>query len=402
MLYYKLKQQLLLATTAILLVAYSACKKDDKVSDKPPVITGLRAIAPAPNDSVLTKALPGQTVVLQGTGLKGTTNVYFNGFPTEFNSTYATDNHLVITIPSNLPFGVLLPSDLNKIRVVTTGGETTFAFPVVPPPPVLFTISYELAEPGQTITLTGQYLYLITKIVFPGGIEATEFAGSPDGTTATVKVPNGATSPGRIVITNQGGIGNAVSAASWHDLTGTFQNFDNIGEYSWGATSKTNSSPDFPDNHGQFVINRFENVPEGNRNWWEGGRSINSNPEMPIMPVSELSNPLTDYALKFEIFVKEEWTGGSAVLRFSKNEYEYLYRPWYIDQTTTKTFKTSGWETVTVPLNKFSKGGNFTTNLAQLLGNEGKGNFVVWLVADKGGFTKFNAAFDNFRIVKMK
>ncbi len=401
MLYYKIKQQLLLATTAILLIGYSACKKDDKVRNQPPTITGLRAIAPAPNDTALTRALPGQTVVLQGTGLKGTTQVYFNGFQTEFNSTYATDHTLVITIPSNLPFGSLMPSDLNKIRVLTTGGETVFSFPVVPPPPIVSALSYEFAEPGQTITLTGQYLYLITKILFPGGIEAAEFAGSPDGTTATVKVPDGATVPGRIVITNQGGVGNA-APGSWHDLTGTFQNFDDIGEYSWGATSKTNSSPDFPDNHGQFVINKFENVPEGNFNWWEGGRSINSNPDMLVMPAADLANPLSDYALKLEIFVKEEWNGGSANLRFDKNGYEYMYRPWYINETTSKEFKTSGWETVTVPLTKFSKGGNFAADLTQLLGGDGKGNFVVWLVADKGGFLNFNAAFDNFRIVKLK
>src|SRR5690348_3960257 len=95
------------------LITQTSCNKED--SGAKPTIKQLRAITPAPNDSVLTKAGPGQTVVIQGENLATTMQIYFNGYPAPFNSALFSDNNLAVTIPADMPFASLDQSKLNTV-----------------------------------------------------------------------------------------------------------------------------------------------------------------------------------------------------------------------------------------------------------------------------------------------
>ncbi len=114
----------------VALACFTACKKDETYSSSAaPTISRIRAIAAAPNDSTLTKVLPGQLVVIQGDNLLGAKAVYFNGVPATFNAALVAKTNLVVTVPEP-DFSNPVAGQENTIRVVTNAGETSFSLPL--------------------------------------------------------------------------------------------------------------------------------------------------------------------------------------------------------------------------------------------------------------------------------
>jgi hypothetical protein len=387
----------------------TACKKSD--NEKPPVITKIRAITAAPNDSALTKVGSGQNIVIQGENLKTVSAVYFSGFAATFNSALVGDDNFVVTVPSIL-FSNIPKGQENTIRLVTKYGETTFTFPVSPPPPVVSSVSNEYTPQGQSITLYGQYLYLIKSITFPGGADGTNVVSKPDGTSCTVTIPLSATS-GDIIVKTQGGTS---TYSSYNDqVTGMLCNFDNVNNYSYGA-SITNSQALFPGAQGNYARMFTGNISAFNYAWYDANRSINLN-QVQWVPQANLADPVSDYVLKFEISVKEPWGGGGLMVRRNEGSWLYLarYEPWKAE--ATRVFKSDTWYTVTIPLTQFkTKTGNgegtgtSAPSLNDLITssssvtNTGKGAIVFMYINDTATpvTTKFDVGIDNIRIVKLK
>jgi hypothetical protein len=96
-----------------------ACKKES-VDSNPPQINQLRAISPAPNDGVLTAALPGQYVVIQGQNLRSAYNISFNGFPATFNTGIFSEENLVVAVPQ-IAWDSIPAGKLNMVEVTTAG-----------------------------------------------------------------------------------------------------------------------------------------------------------------------------------------------------------------------------------------------------------------------------------------
>ena len=87
------------------LIGFAACKKNN--NEDAPSISRVRANLPAPNDSSLSKAGPGEWVVIEGSGFSTTNAVFFNGWPAQFNATLFSDNSMVVLIPADMPFASL-------------------------------------------------------------------------------------------------------------------------------------------------------------------------------------------------------------------------------------------------------------------------------------------------------
>lgn len=390
------------------LVLFS-CRKDkgDEGGGGTPKITKVTKTEPNSigKDSTFTESFPNRMILIHGENFDGVKAVYFNGQPAYFNRNYTTNTSIIISIPADAPTAATMPEAPNEIRVVTNGGEAKFTFKLLVDRPAIYAVSNEFAKPGSTITLYGKRMYVIEKVIFPGNIEATGFTLKGD-SILTVQVPANVTTGGRLIIKNQFG----ADTAKFRDRTGLLTNFDDVNTYSWGATSVTENATDYPGTDGKAVINKFTNASAGDWSWWNGGRSWNLN-AMQLLPVADLSKSINNFALKFEIFVKEPWSAGTVILLPRDNwTYVHMYRPWYIDATTTKAFSTTGWTTVTIPLNKFltKKNGKDGTgdpapNLAALLGGTGNGSFTAKIVNDMGAaIPKFDVAFDNLRIVNTK
>ena len=384
----------------------AACKKDN---DGKPVITKLRAISPAPNDSTLTMAGPGQTVVIQGSGFATTTQIFFNGYPAPFNSALLADNNIVVLIPADMPFASLDQSQLNTVKIVTKNGEAIFSFPIVPPPPVITAMSNENAVAGTRVTITGNNFFYIDKVIFPGGVAATtNLVTNAAGTTLEATIPAGITASGTISVVNRYGTGTSVLL--FNDFTtGVLHNSDNVAKLEWGAETVTDPSL-YPGGHGNYTRIKASAVGGGDMGWWNGNRSLNTFSGQWI-PAANVNDALADYALKFEINVKVPWEIGRIYI-VRNYDWTYLanYAPWKKADGTTTKFVTDGWQTVVIPLNQFRTKANGVdgtgdpaSSLKTFAGNDGKGSIHFMFVnPETTAVTEFEAVVDNIRVVKIK
>ena len=397
------RHQLQLFIVLITLACFTACKKDNSYSSSSaPVIKSIRAISPAPNDSTLTKVLPGQLVVIQGDNLLGAKAVYFNGVAATFNAALVAKTNLVVTVPEP-DFSKPVAGQENTIRVVTNVGETSFSIPLVPPPPVITGVDYEYKAAGQVLTIYGQYLYMVSKISFVGG-EGTNITSNAAGTSLQVTIPGGATA-GKILLVTKGG---SVSYSSYNDrVTGMFSNFDDVNKFQYWSASQTNDATLFPGAIGNYVQMKFDNVGINDQAWYNGGRSINMN-DGEWVPAANISDPTSDWALKFDIYVKEAWKTGALLVRTDSYTYMARYEPW--KTAPGGSFTTTGWTTVTLPLSSFKKEaagfqgtGEAIPNLSTLLGNNGTKAMSFMFYNDSSTpIAQFDAAIDNIRVVKIK
>lgn len=378
-----------------------ACKKDD-VNSNPPQIRQVRAISPAPNDSVLTAALPGDFVVIQGSNLKGATSILFNGFSSAFNAGLFSENNLVVPVP-NIVWDSVPAGKLNTLEVTTPGGTATYTFKITAPLPSILAISNEYAAAGTEITIIGSNFYGISKITFPGGKEVTTIK-QVSSQIIMVTVPAGVTTAGPLIIT--GTYGTATSILLFNDFsTGVLQNADNVSNFSWGAGPISDNTL-FPGNTGSYHRMNFENIGNGNGNWWEGSRSVNLSTWIGKTALTGLVN---DYALKFEVYIKQEWNVGTILIRNADDwKYTARFAPWKVGATSVP-FKTSGWQTVVIPLTEFRTkangidgSGESAPSLAALAGVEKQGLGFMFINDGATSVAAFDGAIDNIRVVKFK
>ncbi|MGH2642941.1 MAG: glycan-binding surface protein, partial [Chitinophagaceae bacterium] len=385
---------------AILFLA-NACKKENLSG---PVVTGLRAISPAPNDSTLTQVVPGQIVVIKGYNLNGLQQVLFDGYQASVNTALNTNGTIVITVPSGILFTSLSSDVANTIKVITTHGETVYKFAVAPPPPVITSISNEFAHGGDTIIITGSYLYTVQSVTFPGDNNVTSgFVSDSTGATLQIIVPNGIT-PGEadsLAVVTEGGTGKA----AFNNTYGMIADFEwgspTFGWQYWGGIMGSDASK-FPDGWGNYIeINPSGAINGGDQGWYANNRAvmIASSPWEGV----NISDPPGNYALKFQMYVLIPWTAGSLETVIAGNfSYMATYAPW--QQTTNGTFITNGWITVSIPLSNFTdSNGNPAATVSTLTGGK-PGNTVQIMLYNNGttAIQSFDAAFDNVRIVKIK
>jgi hypothetical protein len=327
---------------------FISCKKDEP---GPPVITQIRLPDPDKADSTFTQADPGTLIVIQGENLGGVLHVYFNGYEASFNSVFATDKNIIIWIPSEAPTEVIDPNVPHEIRVVTDHGEATYSFTLTPPPPGIYYISNENAPSGEDIFILGSDFYLIEKIVFPGDLETTEFTVNKSASMIEVTVPEGLTEAGRIKIVTT--YHTVESPMPFNDLSqeGVLCNFDDINKYLWGCQIISDNVT-FSGARGRFAHLVSSDVGAGNYEWWTNNRVCYLDSTQ-VITQENLGDLFSEYALKFEMYVKEIWnTGNITIVTKEDWIYRYIFAPWLINDVRTDLI-TDGWITVIIPLTEF-------------------------------------------------
>jgi hypothetical protein len=404
-------KHILIAVMCCLLFAF--CKKDEMSA--PPVITGVSLLDPAKQDSTFKESLPGTLILVTGTNLGGIVNIYFNGQAAYFNPTYNTNTHLIVTIPGNAPTEATDPNVPNNIRIVTTHGETTYSFVLTIPPPSISGISNENALPGDSLIIYGSSLWLIDKIIFPGGREVTSFNADAAGTRVGLLMPDLGNDTGRLVIQAKYGTAKSNGPLNDHQSGDLISNFTDTGEtgelpvfnYQWWSASRVNDPNLFPGTRGGYLQSIFGGVGANNSAWWEGGRSGNFNEINTIFSADIMTKQASDYALKFEINTKEPWTAGVNLLRLG-DKYAFRFTPWAAE--TSGVFDTNDeWRTVTIQLSAFkaAESGKEGTGanavvMADLLKANGVVAFGYRYITEDKPIDVHNTAYDNFRIVKIK
>ena len=395
-----------------------ACKKSNSGA---PVITRVRAIDSTARDSFFVKAYPGTLIVLQGANFDGLEHVYFNDFDAPFNAALVSSNNITIPIPTTAPTAPPLSKVSNTIRVVTSHGSASYTFTLVLTPPVIYAVSNENAVAGTSLVIKGTNFYGISKIVFPGGIAASNY--SVDSVTQiTVTVPAGITAGDSLRVYGTFGSGSSPFIFdNWMSpTTGFLANFDGTNSqwsppannpyYGWSQQQWVGgyvTDPTvFPGGTGNCVeINPAGPKVKGDNSWWQDNNSIITN------TATWPSGPIGNYALKFEAYVNN-WSAGSIWIGTSFPNWSFLAQiaPW--KTIAGGKFSSNGWVTATIPLTSFLSATNnvYTstgTGAASISGLEGSaGGMLMIMYANDGTVTipggSFVMGIDNIRIVPIK
>ena len=109
----------------------------------------------ADKDVIITQANMEEVVCIVGDNLTSIHDLYFNDQAAILNTSYMTAKTLLVSVPKTMP-----SVQTDKIYMITKDGqEVTYDFKVLPPAPKISSMSLEWANPGETVTISGSYLF---------------------------------------------------------------------------------------------------------------------------------------------------------------------------------------------------------------------------------------------------
>ena len=402
--------------------------EDPATTDLPTVYS----IRYAAEDTYITKAYMGEIICLLGDNLAGVKEVWFNDRQAILNTSFITDNTLIVAVPDEMP-----DDATNKIYLVDKkGSKTDVDFQVLPPVPVVNSMSNEWAKEGEVVTLYGKYMFddanIPLTVSFAGAEVANKDITFTSANEISFKVPAGA-QPGYINVNTvsgsgrskfqymdsrnmlfdwdgnygeahasgwgwRGGVIHAPGTDAWDALDGNYLYFGGatLGPGVWDAWVED-----------QFCFNYW---PEpGNTEWDE------------LYNNTEFAQYIDNYGvaglyLKFEILIptSSPWMANGMQLMFTtledvscwdncQNDFyatvpRYMWEPWYDNGGSYDT--ADKWITVSFPLSSFTmtnqgKDSGLTFSADRLAGL----TFFVYAGAHDGTACEPQMAIDNIRVV---
>ncbi|WP_281631435.1 glycan-binding surface protein [Flavobacterium luteolum] len=325
-------------------------------------------------DREVTFARLGQLLRIEGSGFEGLKKVYINGYSTYFNVVFVSNNSMLVSVSADTPILDADPSVRNTIRFVNDNSEFTFPFAIRSGKPAILSMSNTMPNPGETIIVSGTGLTEVSKVVFPGNVEVTTgITSDEEGESFTVVVPSGISDLGGSIYaeTSNGGV---YSPAYFNFKKGLLLNFDGQGSHGyWGSSTSMIQPADLESaalgtgniSQGKYVPHRPARIasfdPAKNRctEVWTAGNGVD-NWRAQLTPYIPASTPLDKVAFQFDIYVPDVWKDSGflkicMINNFNGGEWTgacYNYVPWIKDGKSIGV-NTTGWITVTIPLNKF-------------------------------------------------
>ena len=345
------------------------------------------------NGELVTEASPQSVICLVGKNLRSVYEMYFNDKKAILNSSYITDNTLIVQIPRSVPETVT-----DKIYMITKDQDTvTYDFHVIISAPQIISMGNEYAPVGSSQTLIGNYF-----IDDPGTPLTINFTGadgsmipaeitniSSDYTQVTFTVPAGAVE-GPIYVTSV--YGTTKTSFYYKDSRGMLFDFDTnaLDNHGWNGHSSTIDDTALS---GRFIqLGDGSSVLNG-ETWdeqhfsfvyWPGSWNSPENYQdgemgMRLTDLADFSD-WSNMALKFEMNIPKEYPWNNAAMQIcfagvdkvtygaagvdiygktvagANNVYmtsnatpRALYRPW--STSSTGSYDTGGeWVTVTLPI----------------------------------------------------
>ncbi len=400
---------LFLATIALAGLSLSSCKdQPDKyeVADGTPSVNYVRCLSSEvknyndaedmhyTNGELVVEASPQSTLCLIGDNLRSVYELYFNDRKAVLNTSYITDNTLIVDVPKDVPEMVT-----DKIYMITESHDTiTYDFHVIIPSPVITAMSCEYAKAGDRVTITGNYMVNDAGVPLEAyfrdasdqDIPAEINSIADDYTSIVVTVPEGAAEG---PVTLKSIYGSTLSSFYYQDSRGMLFDFDNgRTQQGWHARTITTGENALSGNY--LVLGEGATMSEdggwddGNNSFeywcgdWNTPQSYPDPQGIRLFDVADFSNA-AEMSIKFEMNIpaSNAWAAGAMQVIFAPTKYvslggnspdifgnavvganntffrttaeggydipRALYRPW----TTTGSFDTGGqWITVTLPI----------------------------------------------------
>jgi len=387
---------------------FNACNDDPdkyKIAGGVPEVYYVRVTDSASADSLLVEAYMDNTICIVGNNLRSVYKLYFNDQEAILNTSFITDNTLIVAVPKEIPEVVT-----NKMYLITKKNDTvTYDFGVQVPEPVVASISCEYAHDGDIAILYGDYLIddpdIPLTISMAGDIPVTEIL-SIEKTQVSFRIPEGS-EKGYISVTTL--YGTSRSKFQFRDDRGMILDWDNLNaDGGWRSGNLDDTDPEGIS--GLYV--RFQGFMSGDSgNTWDEDAFCfnlwgvsNGRPEGDLFDTSDLNNML----LKFEVNVVENWSSGALQMIFTpwdlSNSNGYytdnayprgLWRPW----GSTGNYTTDGWITVSFSLSEFKYAHDGATLELPGPGNYGGLTFFVYSGGVNGKDCNPNICIDNIRVV---
>lgn len=400
------------------------------------------------NGQIVTQASPESVLCLVGDNLCSVTGIEFNKVKAVLNSSYMTDNTLIVSVPASIPEEVN-----DEIWLITQNADTVKVdFHVVISAPTITSISCEYAPIGSAAKIVGRYMIddpgVPLSVNFTGVsglIPATISKIAPDYTSVDITIPEGAIE-GPIYVTSV--YGTTKSNFRYLDSRGLLFDFDGatgLGNHGWHARDIMSDETSLTGNFlllGGATLDADASWNDGNFSfeYWPGNWE---DPETFSDPSSRLLSDFADFkdyenmSLKFEMFIPSSnpWSAGAMqiiptsatvvsngnagtadiygrVLGGANNHFissddgssvpRALYRPW----VTSGSFDTADqWITVTIPMNSGTF--SYVADGTQASGSYGADSWEgLTIFVCSGGVTGTECApiikIDNIRAVPNK
>ncbi len=397
----------------------------------------LHYIRYADRDIVITEAFLEETVCLVGDNLRSINQLFFNDQKAILNTSYMTDNTLLVTVPKNMP-----SEQTDKIYMITAAKDTVTAdFKVLPPAPIIKSMSNEWAKQGTVASIYGDYFIGDVEVEVPYGKVAKEDLKVISKSEIQVKIPVTAIE-GKIKVTTPSGV--AASSFHYRDSRGIITDFD-------GASNASSTTGIVPQGWNIKVQYKSEGGVDGNYvelgpgsapladdswneeyklpfwcgNWNGDPMSITWGAGVPICNVIDMSN-FTNMSFKMEVCIPESnpWSACSMQIIFASaervandswqnNTYIHtganggldlcraLWTPW----AETGSYHTGGeWVTLTIPMTDFIYNADGTKGLVPLQSANDFASLIIWPWNGGVSGTECTPIFryDNIRVVPNK
>jgi len=306
-------------------------------------------------------------------------------------------------------------------EIVAASGTYKFNILIVPE---IYAISNANPSLGDSIRIYGKNLNGVSSLKF-GGATITNFKEDPEGYYVKFVAPDkySYTNGPVTIVSTYGTVSTTYDINTqnnkWLGLLANFEWGDYFGYAWWGDIKLAYDVADFNgsmgSDHSQYVYFNSPVLDGGGSVYAPLGNSNDTsiNKKNTWIPMENMSDPVENWGLQFEISVAHPWDGGTLYIKteFANESFVARYEPWKIPGSNkTLAYKTDGWQTVTIPLSEFRSkvvelgDGESALRLNQLLGSTGMSSYNMTLknFASFKTTTGFYAAIDNIRVVKIK
>ena len=430
---YNNKLSSLLLTALVMTTGFTmqSCKDQPdefKLTDGTPTINYIRPASASAKDSLLVQAYPQANICIVGSNLTSIQQIYFNDKKAILNTSFCTDNTLVVQSPSAIPDVV---SD--KIYLITSSHDTlTYDFHIVIPAPNVTQMSCEYAKPGSIATIYGSYFIddpnMPLTVTFPDGKTAEIKSINDSRSAITIVVPE-CTTEGQIEVVSI--YGKSMSKFYYHDSRGLITNFDgatDVVPQGWNIAATYSDENGIDGKYVQVGPAETEGgwveelkLPFWCGNWNGDPMSITSGPGIPLRNFLDFSD-WQNMSFKMELYIPKSnpWSAGAMQIIFvnnlqcandswQNNTYIHtsadggldlpraLYRPW----EATGSFDTGDeWITVTIPLSDFVYNDD-GTKVSSTMSESSFDSFIIWPINGGVAGTVCTPIFryDNIRVV---
>ena len=403
--YYKGLALMLAAVSGLML---TSCKDEpDKyeVADGLPTVNYIRCLSSEikgnndaadthyTNGELVEQASPQSTLALIGSNLRSVYEIWFNDKQAILNTSYMTDDALLVDVPKSVPKKVT-----DKIYLVTQSKDTvTVDFKVVIPAPDIKAMTCEYASIGDKVTFTGNYFVYDPNFPlqawFTGAdgslipVDIDESDISDDFTSVSLTIPEGA-QRGPITMTSI--YGTAQSPFYYLDNRGMLFDFETIADggtglfsQGWKVRDPIEDEYSLPGCRHYITIGDGSTALDETGGWcdvpfrfdfwcgsWDTPQNITDAPGKALFNQADFSK-WENLALKFEMNIPSNnaWASGAMQIAFQP-----------IEQVTLSGYAVAGYKEVG-GANQYIFNGEGDKSIAWQTGDWGRAFYRPWMTA---------------------